>query len=159
MKMFAISRKSSPNLIRRRDTPSPASTTYATPLVLGHASRLLAAVTLGAFPSTATTDTRPSDRTDHQPVLLRRAIELLHGLDGKQWHRRKGTNRSQLYFPPQVVPNGIVVGSSRNHNAHASESSSGPDSNWREPLGITQVVPVFPPLMGGNREPLEFYGT
>src|SRR5437667_2175155 len=88
-----------------------------------------------------------------------RAIELLHGLDGKQWHRRKGTNRSQLYFPPQVVPNGIVVGSSRNHNAHASESSSGPDSNWREPLGITQVVPVFPPLMGGNREPLEFYGT
>jgi transcriptional regulator GlxA family with amidase domain len=50
---------------------------FVTPLVLGHASRLLAAVTLGAFPNTSTRDYSPADRTDHQPVLLRRAIEFM----------------------------------------------------------------------------------
>jgi AraC-like DNA-binding protein len=49
----------------------------ATPLVLGHASRLLAAVTVSAFPITATAEPTPHDRTDHQPVLLRRAIEFM----------------------------------------------------------------------------------
>jgi AraC-like DNA-binding protein len=46
-------------------------------LVLGHASRLLAAVTLSAFPNTATADPTPHDRTDHQRVLLRRAIKFI----------------------------------------------------------------------------------
>jgi AraC-like DNA-binding protein len=49
----------------------------ATPLVLGHASRLLAAVTLSTFPNTATRSPSPHDRTDHQPVLLRRAMEFM----------------------------------------------------------------------------------
>jgi AraC-like DNA-binding protein len=54
-----------------------ADDTYATPLVLGHTSRLLAAVTLGAFPTTVTAEDHPADRTDHQPVLLRRAMEFI----------------------------------------------------------------------------------
>ena len=49
----------------------------ATPLVVGHASRLLAAVTLATFPNTATTSPSPHDRTDHKPVLLRRAMEFM----------------------------------------------------------------------------------
>jgi AraC-like DNA-binding protein len=49
----------------------------ATPLVIGHASRLLAAVTVGTFPNTATSSSTPHDRTDHQPVLLRRAMEFI----------------------------------------------------------------------------------
>ncbi|WP_231744830.1 AraC family transcriptional regulator [Mycobacterium sp. IS-1590] len=49
----------------------------ATPLVVGHASRLLAAVTLATFPNTAATESRPHDRTDTKPVLLRRAIEFM----------------------------------------------------------------------------------
>jgi AraC-like DNA-binding protein len=49
----------------------------ATPLVLGNAARLLAAVTLGAFANTATVDAVPHDRSDHQPALLRRAIEYI----------------------------------------------------------------------------------
>jgi AraC-like DNA-binding protein len=48
-----------------------------TPLVLGHASRLLAAVTLAAFPNTATADPTPHDRTETKPVILRRAIEYI----------------------------------------------------------------------------------
>ncbi|MGV0852106.1 helix-turn-helix transcriptional regulator [Mycolicibacterium phlei] len=51
--------------------------TMATPLVLGHAARLLAAVTLSTFPNSFTTEPRPCDRNDHQPVLLRRAIEFM----------------------------------------------------------------------------------
>lgn len=47
------------------------------PLVLGPASRLLAAVTLSTFPNTAIADPTPHDRNDHQPVLLRRAIEFI----------------------------------------------------------------------------------
>jgi AraC-like DNA-binding protein len=54
-----------------------ADDTLATRLVLGHASRLLAAVTLSTFPNSATADPTPHDRTDHQPVLLRRAIEFI----------------------------------------------------------------------------------
>jgi AraC-like DNA-binding protein len=46
----------------------------ATPLVLGQASRLLGAVTLSTFPNTATAGPKYSDRTDHHPALLRRAI-------------------------------------------------------------------------------------
>jgi len=88
-----------------------------------------------------------------------RAIELLHSLDGKQWHRKGGANRSQLYFPIPVVPNRTVVGYIRNRPAGGSETSARADSSWSEPLGITQVVPVLPPFTGGNREPLEFYGT
>lgn len=49
----------------------------ATPLVVGHASRLLAAVTLSTFPNTAAADLGPHDHTDHKPVLLRRAMEFM----------------------------------------------------------------------------------
>ncbi len=49
----------------------------ATPLVLGHASRLLAAVTLSTFPNTAAAGPTPHDRTDAKPVLLRRAMEFM----------------------------------------------------------------------------------
>jgi AraC-like DNA-binding protein len=48
-----------------------------TPLTLGHASRLLAAVTLSTFPNTAATSPMPHDRTDAKPVLLRRAMEYM----------------------------------------------------------------------------------
>ena len=54
-----------------------ANDTMATPLVLGHASRLLAAVTLSTFPNTVTVDPTPYDYTDHKPVLLARAIEFI----------------------------------------------------------------------------------
>jgi AraC-like DNA-binding protein len=49
----------------------------ATPLVLGSVGRLLAAVTLSTFPHAATPGSSPHDRNDHQPVLLRRAIEFI----------------------------------------------------------------------------------
>lgn len=49
----------------------------ATPLVLGNAARLLAAVTLSTFANTATIDAVPHDRNDHQPALLRRAVEYI----------------------------------------------------------------------------------
>ena len=49
----------------------------ATPLVLGHASRMLAAVMLSTFPSTTPSPGLPHDRTDYKPVLLRRAIEYV----------------------------------------------------------------------------------
>lgn len=49
----------------------------ATPLVLGHAARMLAAVTLSTFPNTAITEAQPPDRTDTHPVLLRRAVEFM----------------------------------------------------------------------------------
>ncbi len=89
----------------------------------------------------------------------RRAIELLHRHDGRQWCLQKGANRSLRYFPKQVVPTGNLVGSARNPHAGAPESSSYVDSNRREPLGITQVVPVLPPFRGGNREPLACDGA
>jgi AraC-like DNA-binding protein len=54
-----------------------ADDTKATPLVLGQAGRLLAAVTLSTFPNTATAEAQPHDRTDHHPVLLRRAVEYM----------------------------------------------------------------------------------
>ena len=54
-----------------------ADDTMATPLVLGHASRMLAAVMLSTFPSTTPSQELPHDRTDYKPVLLRRAIEYV----------------------------------------------------------------------------------
>jgi AraC-like DNA-binding protein len=54
-----------------------ADDTLSTPLVLGIAGRLLAAVTLSTFPNTAIADPTPHDRNDHQPVLLRRATEFI----------------------------------------------------------------------------------
>jgi hypothetical protein len=92
-------------------------------------------------------------------IQRKRAIELLHSHDGKQWHRQQGANRYLRYFPIQVVPKGILAGSNWNHCANGSESSFPPDTTRREPLGITQVVPVPPPFKGGNRELLEYYGT
>jgi len=88
-----------------------------------------------------------------------RAIELLRLHEGRKWDRQVGANRSLFYFPIQVVPKAILVGSSRNHHASASESSSDASSNRREPLSITHVVPVLPPLEGGNREPLACDGA
>ncbi|OBF27834.1 AraC family transcriptional regulator [Mycobacterium sp. ACS1612] len=49
----------------------------ATPLVLGNASRMLAAVTLSTFPNSSATSPTPHDRTDAKPVLLRRAMEYM----------------------------------------------------------------------------------
>ena len=49
----------------------------ATPLVLVEASRLLTAVTLSTFPNSAAAIQPSSDRTDHEPVLLRRAMEFM----------------------------------------------------------------------------------
>jgi AraC-like DNA-binding protein len=51
--------------------------TKATPLVLGQAGRLLAAVTLATFPNSANCEAKAQDRSDTQPVLLRRAIEYM----------------------------------------------------------------------------------
>jgi len=47
-----------------------------TPLVLGHAARLLAAVTLAAFPY-ASVAPSPLDRNDSHPVLLRKAMDFI----------------------------------------------------------------------------------
>ncbi len=88
-----------------------------------------------------------------------RAIELLQLHEGGKWRRLEGANRSLLYLPIKVVPEGILVGSGRNHRGGGSESSSYADSNRREPLGVTQVVPVLPPIRGGNREPLASDGA
>lgn len=49
----------------------------ATPLVLGNASRLFAAVTLSTFPNTLVSGPTSHDRTDHEPILLRRAIQYM----------------------------------------------------------------------------------
>lgn len=49
----------------------------ASPLVLGQAARMLAAATLTTFPAMPTPEIHPFDRTDHQPVLLRRAVEFI----------------------------------------------------------------------------------
>jgi hypothetical protein len=89
----------------------------------------------------------------------RRAIDLLHQHDGRQWRTQDGANRSLLYFPIQVIPKAAPVVSGRNHPKGGSESNSYPDSNRHESLGTSQVFPVFPPFRGGNREPLEYYGT
>lgn len=53
-----------------------ADDALATPLVLGQAARLLAAVTLSAFPTTAVAESTGHDR-DAKPVLLRRAVEFI----------------------------------------------------------------------------------
>lgn len=52
------------------------------PLVLGQAGRLLAAATLAAFPNTAAGARSAGDRTDHQPVLLRRAVDFIEANAG-----------------------------------------------------------------------------
>ncbi|MGA5463442.1 helix-turn-helix transcriptional regulator [Mycobacterium sp. NPDC050041] len=49
----------------------------ATPLVLGHAGRLLGAVTLSTFPGVVPDDSPAHDRTDATPLLLRRAIAYI----------------------------------------------------------------------------------
>ena len=49
----------------------------ATPLVLGHANRLLAAVMMSTFPVSAATQESAHDRADAKPALLRRAVEYL----------------------------------------------------------------------------------
>lgn len=49
----------------------------ATPLVLGHAGRLLGAVTLSTFPGVVPDDSPAHDRTDTTPLLLRRAIAYI----------------------------------------------------------------------------------
>jgi AraC-like DNA-binding protein len=54
-----------------------ADDALTTPLVLGNASRMLAAVTLSTFPNTAAPSPTAHDRTDAKPVLLRRAIEYI----------------------------------------------------------------------------------
>jgi AraC-like DNA-binding protein len=54
-----------------------ADDTLVTPLIAGHASRLLAAVILSTFPYMAAPRTATSDRTDDRPVLLRRALEYM----------------------------------------------------------------------------------
>ena len=53
-----------------------ADDALATPLVVGHASRLLAAVTLSTFPTTAGPDESRHD-TDSKPALLRRAVDYM----------------------------------------------------------------------------------
>jgi AraC-like DNA-binding protein len=54
-----------------------ADDTVATQLVVGHLSRLLASVALATFPSTLFSEQALHDRTDTQPVLLRRAIAFI----------------------------------------------------------------------------------
>jgi AraC-like DNA-binding protein len=54
-----------------------ADDAVVTPLVAGHASRLLAAVMLSTFPHTTAARPTPCDRTDDKPVLLRRAMEYM----------------------------------------------------------------------------------
>jgi AraC-like DNA-binding protein len=54
-----------------------ADDAIVTPLVLGNASRMLAAVTLSTFPNTSTTAPTPNDRTDAKPIILRRAMEYM----------------------------------------------------------------------------------
>jgi AraC-like DNA-binding protein len=54
-----------------------ADDVIATPLVLGHVSRLLAAVTLSTFPTDAKAPMSRHDRIDDKPVLLRRAVEFM----------------------------------------------------------------------------------
>ena len=48
-----------------------------TPLVLGNASRMLAAVTLSTFANMSAASPTAHDRTDAKPVLLRRAMEYM----------------------------------------------------------------------------------
>lgn len=54
-----------------------ANDDFATPLVIGQATRMLAAVTLSTFPNSAVIGRSASDTTDHKPVLLRRAMEYM----------------------------------------------------------------------------------
>jgi AraC-like DNA-binding protein len=54
-----------------------ADDTTATPLVIGHACRLLAAVTVATFPSSINGTRLPYDRADYLPTLLRRAIQYV----------------------------------------------------------------------------------
>ena len=60
-----------------------AADVVTSPLVLGHACRLLAAVTLRTFPNGAVSEATPHDRTDHKPVLLRRAMDFIDANVGR----------------------------------------------------------------------------
>jgi AAA domain/DnaB-like helicase N terminal domain len=88
-----------------------------------------------------------------------RAIELLRRNEGCLWRTQQGANRSKCYYPIQMVPKAVPSGSIRNHLRSSSEDSSMTGSGRREPLGITEVVPGFPPSRGGNREQLEYHGA
>jgi hypothetical protein len=52
-----------------------ADDAIATPLVLGNASRLLAAITLSTFPNTAASGPMPHDRSDAKPAIPRRTMD------------------------------------------------------------------------------------
>lgn len=54
-----------------------ADDVVATPLVLGEAARMLAAVTLAAFPATTAIAATAHDSNDAKPLLLRRAVEFI----------------------------------------------------------------------------------
>jgi hypothetical protein len=88
-----------------------------------------------------------------------RAIELLRQHEGKLWHRKDGANRSLRYYPIQVDPNDARRDAIRNQLHGGSNMGFSVDSIRREPLGITQVVPVLPPFMGGNPEQLAYHGA
>jgi AraC-like DNA-binding protein len=62
--------------VRYLQTCVLADDAIATPLVLGHAGRLLAAVTLAAFPH-ATREPSACDHTDSRPILLRKAMDYI----------------------------------------------------------------------------------
>ena len=85
----------------------------ATPLVLGHCSRLLAAVTLSTFPNTIIPEPRSSDRTDSGPALLRRA-SIIGRSDKGSWDMR---------FSPRVYASKRIaqrlIRCFRARNAHA----------------------------------------
>jgi hypothetical protein len=87
------------------------------------------------------------------------AIELLRSHGDSVWRRTPGANRSLSYYPIQAVPNDARHESIRNQSHGGSYSSLTADSSWREPVGITKVVPVLPPFRGGNREQLTYHGA
>ena len=87
------------------------------------------------------------------------AIDLLQCHTGKLWQRKKGKGRSLCYFPIEVVPKEDPSQSMRNRLWPGSGRSSNSDSDLLESVGIAQVVPVFPPFSGGNREQLAYHGA
>ncbi len=87
------------------------------------------------------------------------AIDLLRRNEGSLWRSQEGPNRSRCYFPIQMVPKAVPSESMRNHLRRGSGGSSMTGSGRREPLGITEVVPGFPPSRGGNLEQSEYCGA
>ncbi|WP_328473832.1 helix-turn-helix domain-containing protein [Actinoplanes sp. NBC_00393] len=60
------------------ESPQPVA-----PLVVAHATQLLAAVTLATFPNTALTDPTAGDRHDASPATLRRAVAFIEAHAGE----------------------------------------------------------------------------